>query len=168
MLLKLRSFLKGFLEGTSDNLLSRRNFHSPFEWTPEYADFSNPPTILHLKNVTGYMVAIWISAHSTQMFCLLYFCISCICQQCALFQEIHSLVCRLRDFRSFCNTLSVSWSSWHTGCFELFLTIFSTKMKSKPQPTRATFSRNFQCKRAPGWLSKFFARKMGGPVKTTV
>ena len=114
--LKLRSFLKWFLEGPSDILLSRRDFHSPFEWTPEYADFSNP-TILHLKNVTGYMYAIWILAPSTQMFCVLCFCISCICQQCALFQEIHSLVCRLRDFRSFCNILPVSSLSWHTGCF---------------------------------------------------
>ena len=29
-------------------------------------------------------------------------------------------------------------------------------MKNKLQPTRTTFSRNFQCKKAPRWLSKFF------------
>ena len=30
------------------------------------------------------------------------------------------------------------------------------KMKNKLQPTRTTFSRNFQCKKASHWLSKFF------------
>ena len=29
-------------------------------------------------------------------------------------------------------------------------------MKNKLQPTRTSFSRNFQCKKAPRWLSKFF------------
>ena len=29
-------------------------------------------------------------------------------------------------------------------------------MKNKLQPTRTTFSRNVQCKKAPRWLSKFF------------
>ena len=29
-------------------------------------------------------------------------------------------------------------------------------MKNKLQPTRTSFSRNFQCKKAPCWLSKFF------------
>ena len=38
--------------------------------------------------------------------------------------------------------------------FQLFLTIFSTKMKNKLQPTRVTFSRNLQY--APRWLSKVF------------
>ena len=42
------------------------------------------------------------------------------------------------------------------GGFYLFLPIFSTKMKNKLQPTRTTFSRNFQCRKAPRWLSKFF------------
>ena len=40
-----------------------------------------------------------------------------------------------------------------------FLTVppyFQYKMKNKLQPTRTTFSRNFQCKKAPRWLSKFF------------
>ena len=29
-------------------------------------------------------------------------------------------------------------------------------MKNKLQPTRTSFSRNFQCKKSPRWLSKFF------------
>ena len=43
-------------------------------------------------------------------------------------------------------------------------------MKNKLQPTRTSFSRNFQCKKAPHWLSKFFSFwywKSGGPVKKT-
>ena len=43
-------------------------------------------------------------------------------------------------------------------------------MKNKLQPTRTSFSRNFQCKKAPRWLRKFFSfwyRKSGGPVKKT-
>ena len=43
-------------------------------------------------------------------------------------------------------------------------------MKNKLQPTRTSFSRNFQCKKAPRWLSKFFSFwywKSGGPVKKT-
>ena len=41
-------------------------------------------------------------------------------------------------------------------------------MKKKLKPTRTSFSRNFQCKKAPRWLSKFFSFwywKSGGPVK---
>ena len=43
-------------------------------------------------------------------------------------------------------------------------------MKNKLQPTRTSFSRNFQCKKAPRWLIKFFSFgywKSGGPVKKT-
>ena len=43
-------------------------------------------------------------------------------------------------------------------------------MKNKLQPTRTSFSRNIQCKKAPRWLSKFFSFwywKSGGPVKKT-
>ena len=44
-----------------------------------------------------------------------------------------------------------------TGClFQLFLPIFSTKMKNVAQPTRATFSRNFQYKKTSCWLGNFF------------
>ena len=41
-------------------------------------------------------------------------------------------------------------------------------MKNKLQPTRTRFSRNFQCKKAPRWLSKFFSFwywKSGEPLK---
>ena len=41
-------------------------------------------------------------------------------------------------------------------------------MKNKLQPTRTSFSQNFQCKKASRWLSKFFSfwyRKWGGTVK---
>ena len=44
-----------------------------------------------------------------------------------------------------------------TGCF--FLTVppdFQYQNKNMLQPTRTAFSRNFQCKKAPRWLSKFF------------
>ena len=54
--------------------------------------------------------------------------------------------------------------------FSLVRPIFSTKMKNKLQPTRTSFSQNFQCKKAPRWLSKFFSFwywKLGGPVKKT-
>ena len=42
------------------------------------------------------------------------------------------------------------------GVFLLVRPIFSTKMKNELQPTRTTLSRNFQCKKASRWLSKFF------------
>ena len=43
-------------------------------------------------------------------------------------------------------------------------------MKNKLQLTRTSFSQNFQCKKAPRWLSMFFSFwywKSGGPVKKT-
>ena len=40
---------------------------------------------------------------------------------------------------------------------QIFLPIFKmAKMKNDMQPTRATFARNFHCKKGPCWLSKFF------------
>ena len=53
-----------------------------------------------------------------------------------------------------CFTASAS-----TGLSDLFLLvrpILNTKMKKTSWPTRTSFSRNFQCKKAPRWLSKFF------------
>ena len=44
-----------------------------------------------------------------------------------------------------------------TGWFFNWSTRFSVpKWKNKLQPTRTSFSQNFQCKKAPRWLVKFF------------